>query len=124
MSKIGERLLELRLEKGLLQKEIGAAIKVSIGTISNYEKGIHEPDLTTLGELADFYDVTTDYLLGRSEFRHGCEGLNRRLTEQYTVSDFVNTTLELPHRDMDSMLEYLELLRTRIAYLAEKEKQE
>ncbi len=122
MSKMGDNLLALRNERDLLQKEVAAAIKVSVGTISNYEKGIHEPDLSTLEQLADFYGVTTDYLLGRSKFRHGCEGLNRPITEQYTVAQFVNTMLQLSRRDIHSMLEHLELIQTRIAYHAATKK--
>lgn len=121
MATLGETLIRLRNERGLLQKELAATLKVSIGTISNYEKGIHEPDLETLGELADYYGVTTDYLLGRTKYRYSPENLNRPLTEQYTVAEFVNTTLQLPTRDIRSMLEHLELIQTRIAYLAARE---
>ena len=35
------------------------------GTISNYENGVHLPDIDKLVELADYFNVTTDYLLGR-----------------------------------------------------------
>ncbi len=64
--KLAEKLTFLRDNKEVFQKELASYLKVSTGTISNYEKGIHEPDLDTLCRLADFYDVSTDYLLGRT----------------------------------------------------------
>ena len=63
---ISDKLTLLRESKGVYQKELAAYLKVSIGTISNYENGVHEPDLVTLGKLADFYGVSTDYLLERT----------------------------------------------------------
>lgn len=61
-----ERLAELRTFSGIYQKELAGYLNVSIGTVSNYEKGIHQPDLETLCKLADYYGVSTDYLLGRT----------------------------------------------------------
>ena len=63
---IAERLTLLRENREIYQKELASYLKVSIGTVSNYEKGIHEPDLETVCRLADFYGVSTDYLLGRT----------------------------------------------------------
>lgn len=65
---LAEILTSLRQERGIYQKEIAVYLKVSVGTISNYEKGIHQPDLDTLCRLADFFGVSTDYLLGRTTY--------------------------------------------------------
>lgn len=110
---IGKTLTALRLEKGLYQKELAAYLNVSIGTISNYEKGVHSPDLATLCKLADYFGVTVDYLLGRTNYRYNPETLNQHVSIDYTVADIINTTLELNPRDVTSMLEYLELLKLR-----------
>ena len=65
MTELGTRLANLRTEKGLTQKKLASLLNMSGGTISNYENGVHSPDPNTLCRLADFYCVTTDYLLGR-----------------------------------------------------------
>lgn len=65
--RLGEKLALLRENKEIYQKELATYLEVSIGTISNYEKGIHEPDLETLCKLADYYEVSADYLLGRTD---------------------------------------------------------
>lgn len=60
------RLKELRKTKNLLQSEIATAVGLSIQTYSSYEVGARNPDYDTLIKLADFFNVTTDYLLGRT----------------------------------------------------------
>lgn len=66
MAEFGEMLAELRQDADLTQKELADRLFVSKGTISNYENGIHYPDIEKLVSLAELFGVTTDYLLGRS----------------------------------------------------------
>ncbi len=108
---IGETITRLRFEKGIYQKELASYLNLSVGTISNYEQGIHYPDLNTLCKIADFFGVTTDYLLGRTSHRYAPETLNLSLTDTYTVSDMVNTTLELSPQNVNSIISYLQYLR-------------
>ena len=63
------RLRRLRTERMLTQAELGEELGLSESTVSLYEKGEREPSFTTLCRLADFFGVTTDYLLGRSDIR-------------------------------------------------------
>ena len=66
MAHLGELLAELRQDRGLTQDQLAEIISVSPGTISNYEDGRHLPDLDKLKMIADYFHVTTDYLLGRT----------------------------------------------------------
>lgn len=109
----GESLAKLRKEKGYLQKEVAAYLHVTTATVSNYEKGVHTPDLHTLIKLADFYNVSTDYLLQRTKCRAGIDILNKPLSAGYTISDLMNTTLELDRRNTAALLDYCELLTLR-----------
>ncbi len=61
---VGERLCALRTARNLTQEEAAAALGVSNRTVSKWETGGSEPDLTMLGKLAQYYEVTTDFLLG------------------------------------------------------------
>lgn len=61
---IGEKLKSLRESKGLKQLDIANMLGVSRTTYTQYETGKSEPDLGTVAKLADFFGVTTDYLLG------------------------------------------------------------
>lgn len=106
-------LTDLRAERGVYQKVLASYLNVSIGTISNYEKGIHSPDFDTLCKIADYFGVTTDYLLGRTNYRYNPEMLNHKLIKDYTVADLINTTMELDFDDLESMMDYLDLLKVR-----------
>lgn len=61
-----ERLRELRSTRGLTQKDIYTAIGVSPIVYQRYEYG-HSPAFEKLIALADYFDVSLDYLVGRSE---------------------------------------------------------
>ncbi len=61
---VSTRLVSLRKEKDLSQKEAAAALEVSQALLSHYEKGIRECGLDFLCRASAFYDVSTDYLLG------------------------------------------------------------
>lgn len=110
---LGRILTDLRTEKGIYQKELAIYLKVSVGTISNYEKGKHFPDPISLCKIADFFGVTTDYLLERNTFRYNPELLSSRFTDTYTLSDFVNTALELTPQNKNALTDYAELLQLR-----------
>lgn len=58
-----EKLRELRKEKGISLKELGAAMGVAESTMSLYENGKRQPDYETLLKLAEYFNVTVDYLL-------------------------------------------------------------
>lgn len=59
------RLLELRKQKGFTQCEVANQIFMTQNGYSNYENGRTEPNIQTLCKLADFYNVSLDYLVGR-----------------------------------------------------------
>ncbi|HHI3604973.1 TPA: helix-turn-helix domain-containing protein [Bacillus anthracis] len=67
MNIIGERIFELRKEKKLTQEKIGENIGVSKQTVSKYEKGTKIPSRENIEKLADFFNVPTDFLLGKSD---------------------------------------------------------
>lgn len=65
MKGFGARLMELREKRGLTQHMAAQLLGVTRAAISHYEKDRREPDFEVLNRLADFFQVTTDYLLGR-----------------------------------------------------------
>ena len=86
---------------------------MTVATISNYEKGVHSPDYETLIKLADFFDVSTDYLLQRTDYRASITLLNKPLIPDFTVSDLLNTVMTLDQRNLKALLDYYELLTLR-----------
>ena len=107
----GKILMELRKEKNLGQKELVAYLSLSTGTISNYENGVHSPDLVTLCKLADYFDVTTDYLLNRTAYRYSAKKMDQHLSRDYTLSDVVDTVLTFNSVSIGHLMEYARFLQ-------------
>ena len=84
------RLKELRSEKGLLKKEMADILDIHESTYGKYELGHREPDIKTIATLADFFNVTMDYLLGKSEDSRPPESieLSNKLKEEMKGIEF------------------------------------
>ena len=63
-----ERLKELRLEKNVTQQELGKLVNTSKMAISHWEKGHSEPSIAQLMILSDYFEVSVDYLIGKTDF--------------------------------------------------------
>jgi len=64
-----ERLKGLRLELNLTQTQLAAPLGTTKGAIANYENGNRLPNFEMLIAIADYFNVSVDYLLGRSDVR-------------------------------------------------------
>ena len=62
-----ERLLALRKEYGYTQRQVAQMLGISQPSYIRYENGTAQPSLENLSALADIFDVSADYLIGRSE---------------------------------------------------------
>lgn len=69
MIKFAERLQELRKERSVTQQTMADFLKIKLRSYQHYEGGDRRPDYEGLVALADYFNVTTDYLLGRSDSR-------------------------------------------------------
>lgn len=67
---ISYRLKQLREEKKLYQKDIAKLLNISTSAYGFYEQGIREPSNETISFLANLFNVSTDYLLGRVDGRN------------------------------------------------------
>ena len=61
------RIREIRVQKGVQQKELATSLGIAANTLSQYETGKREPDIKTMEKIADVLNVTVDDLLGRDE---------------------------------------------------------
>lgn len=62
-----DRLKETRLNKKLTQKEVASHFNTSPQSYAQWEKGLRKPSAENLQKLADFFNVSTDYLLGKTD---------------------------------------------------------
>lgn len=67
MNTLPDVLKKLRTTKGLSQDELSVQLGISRSSVSMYERGEREPDITTMNKITDFYNVTVDFLLGNTD---------------------------------------------------------
>ncbi len=88
-----EHLKLARKQSGMTQKEVADNIGVGQSTYKNYECGIREPNGDTIVELANLFNVTTDYLLGREPAPDPFADLN---LSKESEEDVINKYMSLP----------------------------
>ena len=87
---IAKTLINLREVNFLTQTDIAHHLHLSSSTISHYEKGITVPPTEIIFRLAEFYDVTTDYILGRCASKTNLNDTYAlKLTNKMTIGDAV-----------------------------------
>ena len=133
----GQRLHDLRTENGYTQETLGEKLGVSPKTIGTWERGTREPPMKAIDTLAKLFDVSSDYLLGRSDSRHYydltnkeesdlCKILNNSvipLLYEYYYDDKkkVYSTLNIALKDLNySIVD----MKTRRLYVEEKDSSE
>lgn len=86
---------ELREAKGINMREAASQLNMPYTTYVNYEKGLREPTSEVLIQIADFYDVSIDYLVGRTEDRKKavCPNSDIPLSVNAQITRFVGHAL-------------------------------
>lgn len=91
MNSIGLRIMSLRESHKLTQETLAGRLGISRASLSHYEKLRREPDFSTIQKIADFFNVSVDYLLGRTS--------NPKMVLDENVKNFVDN-LELSDRNL------------------------
>lgn len=82
----GKKLRFLRKLKGYTQEQFAEILNTTRSCISNYELGNRQPDNETVSAVADFFDVSIDYLMGRSEVSFSVK-TNNKLRELQKINE-------------------------------------
>ena len=75
------RIAELRDAAGMKQVDLALKLKVSQGTLSNWEREVHDPDTESLIKLSEIFNVSTDYIIGASDEPYNITGDDDELME-------------------------------------------
>ncbi|MBZ5983624.1 helix-turn-helix transcriptional regulator [Leuconostoc gelidum subsp. gasicomitatum] len=98
---MSNKIKELRIEQNLTQKQFSDQINIPVTTLAQYERGEREPKLSIWQKLADFFDVTIEYIIGYSPFKKDFIGtLKQSLEDQGFETPERQTGL----KDLDSVL--------------------
>jgi len=89
-----KRLKSLREYRNLKQSELAKEFNVSQSTIAMWETGKRDPDSESIQKMADYFNVSVDYLLGRSEFPHTGEIAAAHIDGDKSYDDLTPEALE------------------------------
>lgn len=104
----------LRTEKHLYQKDIANLLNIAISTYSYWESGFNEPDQKSLIKLADFYNVSVDYLLGRTENKEKALGINQGQEELKNIPVALYEGVQgLSPEGMQDVMKYIEFVKAK-----------
>ena len=67
---IGENIKRLRKDRSMTQEQLAEAMGVTVGAVYKWENGLSMPEIRLVVELADLFEISVDYLLGRTEDMH------------------------------------------------------
>jgi len=67
MDGLGEKIKELREEDGISQKELSRRVNITQASIARYELNLTEPKASDIKKICDYFNITSDYLLGLDE---------------------------------------------------------
>lgn len=107
--KLGDRLKQLRAKKDITQGVVADVVGISRATYAHYEINKREPDFETLKKMADFFNVSTDYLLG-----HQVDRVDLQLSEVgEEVRALARNINDLNSGDKDLLKAMVETMRKR-----------
>lgn len=101
---LGENLRKAREEKGLTQAEVAKLLDISASTIGMYEQGRRDPDTDTLKKLAELYEVSTDYLLGRTDIPNATSDLKKNKIPEEFIKLLKDQNGSLPYSAVTRVL--------------------
>lgn len=98
---IGNRIKKLRKESKIKQETLAQAVGIAAGFLSEVENGKKGVSMEVLGKFADYFDVSTDYLLGRSD-------------DRYMVSTIAaHSDKPLPPEAQEDVRKYMEFIKQK-----------
>lgn len=108
---IAKTLINLREVNFLTQTDIAHHLHLSSSTISHYEKGITVPPNEIIFRLAEFYDVTTDYILGRCASKTNLNDTYAlKLTNKMTIGDAVEIMTKMNDAEREHLAYFIEVI--------------
>lgn len=106
-------LKELRKSNNLTQEQLANAVFVSVASISHYENGRSMPSRDTLENMAKFFHVSADYLLGSSTIADIEKLMNQEYCGGVKVAAFVDKCMSVKGKDREALLTVVDALEMR-----------
>lgn len=120
MDSLNVRIKQCRLQKELNQPELAKIMNVTKQTVSNWENGNRIPDTSTLYKLANFFDISVDYLLGRTDDPNVKVYETEIDGEEYTIGLDKSYPHNLSPKDVNELIKKLETVGFDVNKLIEQ----
>ena len=111
MNTLGERIRNLRKKSSISQKDLAIKINVSNVVLSRYEADERHPDYETLLKIANFFNVSTDYLLGRVDTSFRLEHQRQKLSSDPKLNIFYKELQESNEQAVYRLREFWEIIK-------------
>ncbi len=112
---LSERLKLLRKEKDLSQRELANLLNISNGTVAMYETNKRQPDNETLSKIADFFNVSIDYLLCRTDIKKtpNNDGELKVILNDDELLAAIKKLMDLSEKDKKDIIEFIEFKKSK-----------
>lgn len=111
MSLFKERFKQERISKGITQKSLSEILGVDRTSISKYENGKQLPEVPVLEKMANYFDVSTDYLLGKTDKRN--TETKKEINATTIAAHRLGDIEDLPDEAIDQLNDYIEMLKLK-----------
>lgn len=111
----GERLKELRASRDITQTDLAKILKVGTSNIGNYERGFSNPSIDKLIALTDYFNVSADYLLGRSDIPTTIINSKNIRKMLYAINDLLISNNDVYYDDVLLTKKEKQILQTLIS---------
>lgn len=108
-----EILRDLREDSDLSQRDVAEKLGVTPQQYSQYENGVSEIPLHRFIKLVEIFDVSADYLLGRTQRPENRSFRNVQVTKDCSCTALLNAVLSLPEDGREAVVEYVRLQRLK-----------
>ena len=108
MSSFGKVLRQLRKQDGLTQTDLGKALGISYSAVSMYERGEREPDFEMLEVIADYFNVSMDYLHAKET--KNSPGVEEKTPREQKYEEIISLLQALPEEKVTEAVRYLRYL--------------
>ena len=110
------RVKVLREEKKMLQSQLAEMLQVTQATLSNWERGVHNPDAETLTKMSQIFGCSVDYLLKISNIKYPLDDEGQQADQIfYRIAQDARTSGINPH-DLQLAVDFLKKAKERDAY--------
>lgn len=107
---IGNNIAELRKDIGITQRQLSLKVNTCLSTVSHWEQGGTPPSVDMLNNLADFFEVPTDFILGRCDNRIEYKKMNNIISGDITIGQMVNLIDSLSQEQKEYLITTIQML--------------